>query len=151
MIIWRGWGVLALLIALASVGLGAAISVMNPAMDLVFIGLMLIGGGVGTWFLGDHLNQKRPVAEFNDWYARRRNEVAAQVRGGAYAHVPDPQRPGQLADPWAVGEYVLRQESTQVRSSLTNRHTLFFVPMQYLGFVMGGIGLMIAVVGVFNG
>lgn len=150
MIIWRGWGILAILIGGLAAGLGSAISVVNPALSPIFIGLMLIGGGVGTWFLGDYLNQKRPVAEFDGWYARRREEVAAQVRGGAYNNVPDPQRPGQLADPWAVGEYVLKQESTKVRAALTNRHSLFFVPLQYLGFVMGGIGIVVMVVGLFR-
>lgn len=62
------------------------------------------------------------------------------VRGGAYAIVPDPQRPGQLADPWSVGEYVLQQEGAKVKS-LTNRHSLFFIPMQYVGFAVGAAGL----------
>lgn len=150
MIIWRGWGILAFLIGGASAGLGAAMASFNPTLTPVFVGLMLIGGGVGTWFLGLQLNQKRPVAEFDGWFARRREEIAAQVRGGAYDNVPDPQRPGQLANAWAVGEYVLQQESDRVRSALTNRHTLFFVPMQYLGFVMGGIGIVVLAVGILT-
>ena len=51
---------------------------------------------------------------------------------------------------WAVGEYVLKQESAKVRAALTNRHSLFFIPMQYLAFVMGGIGIMVMVVGAFR-
>ncbi|MFT4295908.1 MAG: hypothetical protein QM582_10900 [Micropruina sp.] len=151
MIIWRGWGILTILIAGACIGLGTAIAVVNPALTPVFIGLMLIAGGVGTWFFGDWLNQKRPIAEFDRWYAGRRDEIAAQVRGGAYSNVPDPQRPGQLADPWAVGEYVLNQESVKVRAALTNRHSLFFIPMQYLGFLMGGIGIVLMITGIFRG
>ncbi len=151
MIIWRGWGVLAILIAGASIGLGVAMSTVNPALRSIFVGLMLIGGGVGTWFLGDWLNVKRPVAEFDGWFANRRNEVAALVRGGAYVNVPDPQRPGQFADPRAVGEYVLQQESAKVRAALTNRHSLFFVPLQYFGFVMGAIGIVVMVSGAFRG
>ncbi|MFT4218591.1 MAG: hypothetical protein QM619_15590 [Micropruina sp.] len=150
MIIWRGWGILAILIAGACIGLGTTISMVNPALTPVFIGIALIGGGVGTWFLGDWLNTKRPVAEFDGWFGRRREEIAAQVRGGAYNNVPDPQRPGQFADPWAVGEHVLNQESAKVRSALTNRHTLFFVPMQYLGFLMGGMGIVVMIVGIFR-
>lgn len=151
MIIWRGWGVLPILIAALCVGLGGLMSTFNDGLFGVFAGLALIGGGVGTWFLGDWLNQKRPVAEFDGWFARRREEVAAQVRGGAYDNVADPQRPGQLADPWAVGEYVLQQESARVRSALTNRHSLFFIPMQYLAFPMGAIGVLVMIVGAFRG
>lgn len=151
MIIWRGWGILAILIGGACAGLGAAMGVANPALRPIFIGLMLVAGGVGTWFLGNHLNLRRPMAEFDGWYGRRRDEVAAQVRGGAYNNVQDPQRPGQLADPWAVGEYVLNQESAKVRAALTNRHSLFFVPLQYLGFVMGGIGIVVMIAGAFGG
>lgn len=147
----RGWGILAVLIGGICAGLGAAVSSANPSLAPIFVGLMLIGGGVGTWFLGDWLNQKRPVAEFDGWFARRREEVAAQVRGGAYDNVADPQRPGQLADPWAVGEYVLQQESARVRSALTNRHSLFFIPMQYLAFPMGAIGILVMIVGAFRG
>lgn len=151
MIIWRGWGILAILIGGICAGVGTMMSIGNPSLTPIFVGLMLIGGGVGTWFLGDWLNQKRPVAEFDGWFAHRREEVAALVRGGAYSNVPDPQRPGQLADPWAVGEYVLKQESAKVRAALTNRHSLFFIPMQYLGFVMGGIGVVVMIAGAFRG
>lgn len=150
MIIWRGWGILAILIGGAAAGLGTAMSVGNREVTPIFVGLMLVAGGVGTWFLGNHLNLRRPMAEFHGWYGRRRDEVAAQVRGGAYNNVQDPQRPGELADPWAVGEYVLQQESAKVRGALTNRHSLFFVPLQYLGFVMGGIGIVVMVVGLFR-
>lgn len=151
MIIWRGWGILALPIGGACVGLGTVMSLVNPSLTPIFVGLMLIGGGVGTWFLGDWLNVKRPVTEFDGWFANRRHEVAALVRGGAYSNVPDPQRPGQFADPWSVGEYVLRQESAKVRAALTNRHSMFFVPLQYLGFVLGGIGIVVMVAGAFRG
>lgn len=151
MIIWRGWGILAILIGGAAAGLGAAMSVGNRALTPILVGLMLIAGGVGTWFLGNYLNQKKPIAEFDSWYARRRDEVAAQVRGGAYHNVADPQRPGQAAHPWAVGEYVLQQESAKVRAALTNRHSLFFIPLQYLGFVMGAIGIVVMVAGLFRG
>lgn len=78
------------------------------------------GTGVGTWFLGQWFNQVKPVQQYDLWFARRRDEVAQMVRGGAYANVPDPQRPGQVADPWSVGEYVLQQEGAKVKSSLTN-------------------------------
>lgn len=151
MIIWRGWGILAILIGGACAGLGAAMSLANPSLTPILVGLMLIGGGVGIWFLGDWLNVKRPVAEFDGWFAQRRTEVAALVRGGAYSNVPDPQRPGQLADPWAVADYVLQQESAKVRAALTNRHSLFFVPLQYFGFVMGAIGIVVMVAGAFRG
>lgn len=100
------------------------------------------GTGVGTWFLGQWFNQVKPVQQYDLWFARRRDEVAQMVRGGAYANVPDPQRPGQVADPWSVGEYVLQQEGAKVKSSLTKRHSLFFIPMQYIGFAMGAAGLI---------
>lgn len=151
MIIWRGWGALPILVGAICAAVAAAISAVNPSLTQLFVGLTLMGGAVGTWYLGDWLNQKRPVAEFDGWFARRREEVAAQVRGGAYANVPDPQRPGQLADPWAVGEYVLKQESARVQSALTNRHSLFFIPMQYLAFPMGAIGIVVMIVGAFRG
>ncbi|HVK45584.1 MAG TPA: hypothetical protein VM429_11850 [Micropruina sp.] len=64
------------------------------------------------------------------------------VQAGHYSNVPDPQRPGQLAEPWSVGQYVLDQEGSRVRNVLYNRHSLFFVPMQYFSFLMGAGGLV---------
>lgn len=142
MIIWRGWGAIPLAIALLCVGVGFGMSATFPQLRGAFVGLMLIGGGVATWFIGQDLNQKKPVAEFEAWHAERRTEIAALVQAGHYSNVPDPQRPGQLADPWAVGEYVLNQESTRVRSVVFNQHSLFFVPIQYLGYAMGFAGLV---------
>ncbi len=141
MIIWRGWGALPILIAAAAAGLGALMSMSVPGLRGLFIGLALIGGAVGNWYLGQWLNLEKPRGEFDQWQAGRRSEVAAMVQGGHYSHVPDPQRPGQFADPWAVGEYVLNQESIRVRDGLTNRHSLFFVPMQYFAYVLGIAGI----------
>lgn len=141
MIIWRGWGAIPIAIALLCVALGFGMSSRAPQLRRVFIGLMLIAGGVATWFIGQYFNQIKPVEEFDAWHAKRRTEIAAMVQAGHYSNVPDPQRPGQLADPWAVGEYVLNQESTRVRAVLLNRHSLFFVPMQYVGFVLAAAGL----------
>lgn len=142
MIIWRGWGAIPIVIAALCVGLGGLMSSFNKGLFGVFAGLALIGGGVGTWYLGQWFNRIKPVEQYDQWFARRRDEVAQMVRGGAYANVPDPQRPGQLADPWAVGEYVLQQEGAKVKSALTDRHSLFFIPMQYIGFAMGAAGLL---------
>ena len=47
MIIWRGWGILAILICGLAAGLGSAISVVNPALSPIFIGLMLIASIIG--------------------------------------------------------------------------------------------------------
>lgn len=149
MIIWRGWGVLALLIFGASMGLGILIS-PNPGLRGIFAGLTVIGGAVGTWFLGQHLNKTKPVQEFEQWYARRSNEVGALVRGGAYDNVRDPQNPDRPADPNAVGNYVLQQEAARVRSGLTNRHSLFFVPMQYWAYLFGAIGVVFVVTNPFS-
>ena len=48
MITWRGWGVLPILIAAFCVALGVAMS-PSPQLRSIFVGLMLIAGGVGTW------------------------------------------------------------------------------------------------------
>jgi len=45
---------------------------------------------------------------------------------------------------------VLQQEAAKVRGALSNRHTLFFVPMQFVGPVLAVGGLAAMVTGVFN-
>lgn len=149
MIIWRGWGVLTILIAGASIGLGVLIA-PNPGLRGLFAGLTTIAGGVGTWFLGNWFNHKRAGTQLDQWHAKRREEIAALVRGGHYSAVPDPQRPGQMADPWAVGEYVLQQEAGQAKAALSNQHSLFFVPMQYWGFVLAALGIFFAIANPFT-
>ena len=124
MIIWRGWGALPIVIAALCIGLGGLMSTLNKGLFGVFAGLALIGGGVGTWFLGQWFNQIKPVQRYDEWFAQRREEV------------------GQSADPWAMGEYVLQQEGAKLKAALTNRHSLFFIPMQYIGFAMGAAGLI---------
>lgn len=149
MIIWRGWGILALLVVGVSIALGIAMAGSNRGMRGIFVGLVMVAGAVGTWFLSQHLNVTQPKTEFEKWYAQRSMEVGALVRGGAYNNVEDPQRPGQFADPNAVGNYVLQQEATKVRAALTNRHSLFFIPMQYLAYVIGGLGVVFMVANPF--
>ena len=85
MIIWRGWGALPIVIAALCIGLGGLMSTLNKGLFGVFAGLALIGGGVGTWFLGQWFNQIKPVQRYDEWFAQRREEVAQMVRGGAYA------------------------------------------------------------------
>jgi len=60
MIIWRGWGALPIAIAAACIGLGVAMSSANPGLRSIFVGLMLMAGGVGTWFLGQCCSRRRP-------------------------------------------------------------------------------------------
>ena len=126
------------------VGLGIAMAGGNVRVRGVFIGLMLIAGGVATWFIGQHCgNQTKPVTEF-DAVAREAGAPRSPpwCRPGITPTCRYPQRPGQLAEPWSVGQYVLDQEGSRVRNVLYNRHSLFFVPMQYFSFLMGAGGLV---------
>ena len=63
MIVYKGWGVLGILLPLLGAGLMCGIaSLFNPS-NAVYLKFALIGvvvGSVGTWFVGQWLNQKRP-------------------------------------------------------------------------------------------
>ncbi|QBI52660.1 hypothetical protein [Streptomonospora litoralis] len=104
MIIWRGWGILALLITvLFCLPAGLGIEALLGSEFVPFgIAAALVLAGVSVFLLGQRLNAPRPGYH--------------------------PQ----------TGQPVLYR----------NQHTLFFVPMQYVGFVLLGASVLLLVAGV---
>ncbi len=70
MIIWRGWGALPIAIAAACIGLGVAMSSANPGLRSIFVGLMLVAGGAGTWVLGPGVYKNRCRGGGGGWVAK---------------------------------------------------------------------------------
>lgn len=106
MVVWRGWGILAILILLL-------VSVLVEfSVDAIFgsgfyksavwpLPLAFILAGVAVFFAGKQLNSKR-------------------------------------------GKILIDPETNQ-QVELKTTHTLFWIPMQYWGFVFAGLSVVIAV------
>ncbi|WP_120522033.1 hypothetical protein [Arthrobacter celericrescens] len=141
-IIWRGWGILVLLFG--AVGTGAA-GVLSHG-NTVATGVGLAAAGAGIWFLGRWLNELAPKAAFAAAMEFRAQELRRIVDVGAYCF-PGLPAPQSYDEALAQSEEQLALESAQARPAYFNKHTFFFVPMQYLGLVLGAGALMVVISG----
>ncbi len=150
MIIWRGLGILALLGIGLGLGLGSLLAAMlgigesDPAYSSL-MGIGLVIAGVGVYFLGQHLNLNQP--------ARRKAELLAEQRQQYEALIAQERFHGGSEFPWPASQQearaqsdVLLQRLDKRLDELRNNHTLFFIPMQYVGIlaVAGGVVLFLA-------
>ncbi|MDO5093497.1 MAG: hypothetical protein Q4D79_08770 [Propionibacteriaceae bacterium] len=109
MIIWRGWGILAILCAVPGF-LVSSVVFQGNADSGGFAGLGFLLGGVLCYLLGRWLNEVRP--------AKKLEELSQQF---------GPEQAGLYA------------------KQLRNQHTLFFIPIQYLGILAAAGGLVFIV------
>ena len=133
MIIWRGWGILAFLYFGATVAVGVGIPAAisgdtSMTWPVILAGLVF---GAASWFHGRHLNVVKPQEELQD-FALLREEVMESVRIGAF-RLPDNPPPTSLEQATGQAEAYLQMIHGSL-SNARNRHTLFFIPFQYLGF-----------------
>jgi hypothetical protein len=84
MIIWRGWGILVVLIC----GLGGGLAGGLSKGNLIAVGLGLAASAAGIWFLGRWLNQTRPKAAYEAAVEYRSQELKRMVEVGAYQFSP---------------------------------------------------------------
>ena len=136
MIIWRGWGILAFLAFGLSVGLTSILATLSGTnMDNATWQAILAFciGGAAVYYLGRYLNTTRPTALF----AKDR----AQELGYTTQGLDNEVRPLLLEE-----QPPLIREESAVLKQLRNRHTLFFIPIQWWGILLplAGIGITAA-------
>ncbi|MCL2653809.1 MAG: hypothetical protein FWD63_08505 [Propionibacteriaceae bacterium] len=152
MIIFSGWGILALLPPGAGAGLGVLIgnsvsSSTNLIMLFAAIGLMI--GSAGDWYLGIWLNKTRPAAELDQALAARQQTLQQLVASGQYYRGPGFPMPTSMQDAQNQAQAQFAAESAAAHARVGNRNTLFFVPIQYWAYVGAGIGAVMAVASFF--
>lgn len=134
MIIWRGWGILAFL----AIGLGVGITALLAAvsgtnMDGVTwqgIPAFLIAG-TGVYFLGIHLNVTKPTRDYEAWRsAHFASETTPTGAIGVASGSVSFDQPPPLSD-----------EERKVLRKMKNRHSLFFIPLQWWGIILPLLGL----------
>lgn len=139
MILWTGWGILAFFAIGIAVGIMALLGVATgTGLDDVtwqaVVAFLIVGAGV--FFLGKHLNVTRPTRQFEEARGKHFGLVTTSTTdaSGAPAVVPLDQQPALHAD------------EAKVLKKMRNRHTLFFVPMQWWGVMLPllGIGVTLA-------
>lgn len=148
MIIWRGFGFLAVILGalgfLAGTGLSSLVS-SDGEMSGPMIGLGLILGGAATFALGWYLNVINPAKKSETWIGQRRAELSHAVASGQFQSSPGVV-PSSQAEAQVQADLMLDQESTAVTRRLRNIHTLFWIPMQWWGVVFAVIGILVAIV-----
>ncbi|MGA4506956.1 hypothetical protein ACQB6R_01315 [Propionibacteriaceae bacterium G1746] len=153
MIIWAGWGMLAVLMPLLGaglmVGLASTLQVQDPYFT-AFVGVGLLLGGVATWFVGKYFNKQRPLTEARTHMAGRRQQVEALVQQGRFQLAPGYPMPSSYQEAQAQAGHLLATEEAQLEQRLRNRHTLFWVPMQYTAFLWLALGVLLLGVTVYQ-
>ncbi|MBK0330838.1 hypothetical protein I8D64_05420 [Brachybacterium sp. MASK1Z-5] len=150
MIIWRGWGILAVLyigalIGLLVGGLGAGVLRFEGAMPLM-AGVALLLGGAITTLHGWYVNITAPRSRATAWALEAEPKMQAAAQAGAFAIDGVMPRSREEADA------MIDAEITRGRAVIGRHgpHSLFFVPMEAIGILAMVSGLGFLGVGVFR-
>ncbi|MFC4224517.1 hypothetical protein [Lysinibacter cavernae] len=143
MIIWRGWGILAVIYAAAAfVTERLLIDAFNPGGELPFVfGFGLLLAGVATWFTGVALNRNMPKRKFAALSTAREAELAEYVANGTFSRGPGHPLPQTHQEARVMADTLFEEEQAAWLSALSNRHTLFFIPLQYWGIALGVLSI----------
>lgn len=152
MIIWRGWGVLGILPFLCF-GLGVAIwtgPLGNQSAPWPLSGPLIVLGGLVTYLLGQRLNRTGVSAKAEKMLELRRAELDELVYSDRFQLAPGHPVPSSVAEAESQAEQLYRAEAEQLSAALTNRHTLFFIPVQYIGAIAVAGGAALSVIGLLQ-
>jgi hypothetical protein len=136
-IMWRGWGILVVVMC----GLGGGLAGSLSKGNMVAVGFGLAASATGTWYLGRWLNQIRPKTAYEAAVEHRAGELRRIVEVGAY-QFPGRSTPESVGEAHAMAEEQWKYEAATARAGYFNRHTLFFIPMHYWGALIGLVALI---------
>lgn len=165
MIIWRGWGIVAVPVVLACIfGIGFGLSAVfgrEPGQDSLGPGLGLLVAAVATFYLGSWMNRRSASKAAERYAVGRREQLYQQVDQAAETQtwrdlqgLSQQERqlrwPDQHSRRWSELEAAamaqLDREHAEVRHRSRNHHSLFFIPLQWLWvpLVVGGAAAIIS-------
>jgi hypothetical protein len=142
-IIWGGWGVLGIVPPLLGYLLGiwssTAIQGMpNPSWG----GLGIVAGAVGTYFVGVYLNVTKPQRDLAKQMDERYNQLHTQAESGSFYLGPGNPLPESREQAHSQADALLAAEYASFKGQVKNKHTLFFVPIQYVAIVIAIFGVL---------
>ena len=143
MIVWAGWGILAVVPPVALYFLFGVVAGNNMAFGA--IGVIL--GGVIDWFLGIYFNKTRPARDLAAHMEARSAELHAMAEAGTFYRGPGYPMPTSLADAHQQADQLAAEEYHTLKTKVGNRHTVFFIPMQYAGILCAIGGVVLLVIG----
>lgn len=129
-------------------GAGAALGSTPLGSWGVALGLM--AGAVATWFAGVHLNRKGPQVKLAQWRGQRRQQLDHLVETGQFSLGPGQPQPRSVEEARAWSQELFAAEERENTRSLEDRHTLFWLPMQYFAFVWGALAVVVLVLAIIG-
>ena len=152
MIIWRGWGILSIFITLLIAGIVGATfqAFLGSGNASIFFGygLGLILAGVANYLFGRQVNELAPAKKVEAFKEQMRREMWDRVAHGAFQVGPGAPPPANREEAHQQVEHVVEQASANAARGLRNIHTLFFIPVQWIGAVEGVLGVVLIVLSV---
>lgn len=129
------------------IAIGSSAAPESPTQ--LWAGGGLILGGAGAGALGWYMNIVRPAAKAEEWTAQRSAQLAHLVQTGQFQLGPGIALPTSLAQAQQQADQLLASESEHVRRSMRNIHTIWFIPMQWVGAIGAVIGVGVVITGLF--
>jgi len=127
-------------------GVAGGLSHGNP----IAVGVGFLGGAAGIWYLGKWFNHSMPKAGYEAAVNARAQELSRMVEVGAYQH-PGLPAPESVEEARAMADEQLKYEAESARRGYFNRHSLFFLPMQYWAVVAAIAGVALIISGLARG
>lgn len=144
MIIWRGWGILAFIYVFAAfVATQLLIDALAPGRNMRFLfGFGILLAAAASWFTGIAINRNAPHRRLEVLTEARKAELAEYVEKGTFSRGPGHPIPQSRSEALVMADAQLEYERSEAQKRLVNQHSLLFIPLQYWGFVLGGIAVM---------
>ncbi|MGN7979095.1 hypothetical protein ACTJJ4_16075 [Microbacterium sp. 22195] len=151
MIIWRGWGILAVIYAGAAAALfgGLGSTFLPYAAVPVSIAIGMIGAAIATWYTGQALNGTGAQRKIDAWAKARSEQLHELVETGRFSLGPGQPQPQSVEEARQQSAWLFEQETQQAQRA-RNQHTLFFIPLQYWAFVIAAVAVFAAISGVIR-
>lgn len=108
----------------------------------------LVLAAVGNWFTGQHFNQTGPKRKLAEWKESRSNQLDQLVSAGQFSLGPGQPQPRSMEEARWQADQLLAAEEHSAGQGLLNRHSVFWIPMQYLSVLIACGALMAIFIGV---
>lgn len=105
---------------------------------------LIIGGGV-AWWVGQHMNVARPKAQIESALAEQAVTYQQLAEAGQFSRGPGYPLPTSLEDAHAQAQAQLMDDRAYLTKALPNRHTVFFIPMQYIALIFVAVGVVVSI------
>ncbi|QIM15468.1 hypothetical protein G7067_02070 [Leucobacter insecticola] len=152
LIIWRGWGIIPIFYAAAAVVLAGMLGAGGSSSSAfpLWAGVFILLAAVGTWFTGVAMNRTNPERKVDLWARERRAQLDELANTGMFSLGPGQPQPTSVEEAQHMSDALLASEVSTLTQAGRNRHTLFFIPMQFFAFVFVVIGLLVLATGLFG-